>query len=86
MGLGAGAGATQGVLGNTGTSSDGERRRVADGGARVPEVLPAAELEGFVARVGAGPSPGNSFIFSPDNDLGWGFHRESVLFTTLMYW
>ena len=32
MGVGAGAGATQGVLGNTGTSSDGERRGVADGG------------------------------------------------------
>ena len=27
--------ATQGVLGNTGTSSDGERRGVADGGLRV---------------------------------------------------
>ena len=28
---------------------DGERRGVADGGARVPEILTAAELEGFVA-------------------------------------
>ena len=53
MGVGAGVGATQGVLGNTGTSSDGERRGVADGGAHVPEVLPAAELEIFVARVGS---------------------------------
>ena len=48
----ASAGATQGVLGNTGTSSNGEHRGVADGGARVPEVLPAAKLEGFIARVG----------------------------------
>ena len=52
MGVGGGAGATQGVLGNAGTSSDGKGRGVAGGGARVPQVLPAAELEGFVARVG----------------------------------
>ena len=52
MGVGAGAGATQGVLGNACTSGDGERRGVADGGALVPEVLTAVELEGFVARVG----------------------------------
>ena len=50
--MGGGAGATQGVLGNTGSSSDGERRGMADGGARVPEVLPTAELEGCIARVG----------------------------------
>ena len=30
MGVGASAGATQGVLGNAGTSSDGERRAVKD--------------------------------------------------------
>ena len=39
MGVGAGAGATQGVLGNTGTSSAVERRGVADDDARVPVVL-----------------------------------------------
>ena len=52
MGVGAGTGATQGVLGNTGSSSDDEHRGMADGSARVPEVLPTPELEGFIARVG----------------------------------
>ena len=33
------------------TLVDGERRGVADGGARVPEVLTAVELEGIVAGV-----------------------------------
>ena len=32
-------------------SGDSKRRGVADGGARVPEVLTASELEGFVAGV-----------------------------------
>ena len=54
----AGAGATQGVLGHARPSSNRERRGVADGGARVPEVLTAAELEGFVAGV-IGPSFAN---------------------------
>ena len=51
MGVGADAGATQGVLGDARTAGDRERRGVADGGARVPEILTAAELEGFVAGV-----------------------------------
>ena len=55
--MGAGAGATQGVLGSTGTSSDGERRGVADGGARVPEVLPAANLK--ASSLGLDPSISN---------------------------
>ena len=50
--MGAGAGVTQGVHFNTGTSSDGECRGVADRGACVPEVLPSTEIEGFIARVG----------------------------------
>ena len=52
MSVGASAGATQGVHCNTGTSSDRERCCVADGSARVPEVLPVAELEGCIVRVG----------------------------------
>ena len=51
MGAGAGAGATEGVLGDTGTAGDSERGGVADGSARVPEVLAPAELEGFLAGV-----------------------------------
>ena len=51
MGAGAGAGATEGVLGDTGTAGDSERGGVADGSARVPEVLTPAELEGFLAGV-----------------------------------
>ena len=39
----------QGVLGDARATGDCERRGVADGGARVPEVLTAAEFEGFVA-------------------------------------
>ena len=42
----AGAIATKGVLGEARTAGYRERRGVADGGARVPEVLSAAELEG----------------------------------------
>ena len=43
MGLGAKADARP--------SGDGKRRGMADGGARVPGVLTASELEGFVAGV-----------------------------------
>jgi hypothetical protein len=46
----AGAVATKGVLGNACAAGYRERRGMADGGARVPEVLSAAELEGFIAR------------------------------------
>jgi len=41
--------ATEGMLGNLNTLGDGPGRSLADHGARVPEVLPAAELEGFLA-------------------------------------
>ena len=44
-----GAIATKGVLGEARTAGYRERRGMADGGARVPEVLSAAELEGFFA-------------------------------------
>ena len=44
MGVGADAGATKGVLGDARTAGDRERRGVADGSARVPEVLAPAEL------------------------------------------
>ena len=49
MGAGADAGATKGVLGDAGTACDSERGGMADGRARVPEVLAPAELEGFRA-------------------------------------
>ena len=45
LGVWVGAGATQGVL-DARPSGDRERRGVADGGARVPEVLTVSELEG----------------------------------------
>ena len=41
--------ATKGVLGEARAAGYRERRGMADGGARVPEVLSAAELEGFFA-------------------------------------
>ena len=41
----------QGVLGDARATGDCERRGVADGGARVPEILTVSELEGFVAGV-----------------------------------
>ena len=41
--------ATKCVLGEARTAGDRERRGMADGGARVAEVLSAAELEGFFA-------------------------------------
>ena len=44
-----GAIATKGVLGDAGAAGYRERRGMADGGAPVPEVLSAAELEGFFA-------------------------------------
>ena len=49
MGAGADAGATQGVLGDARTAGDSERGGMADGSARVPEVLAPAELESFLA-------------------------------------
>ena len=55
MGAGEDAGATKGVLGDAGTAGDSERGGVADGRARVPEVLAPAELEGFLA--GLVPEP-----------------------------
>ena len=51
MGAVADAGATKGVLGDAGTACDSERGGMADGRARVPEVLAPAELEGFLAWV-----------------------------------
>ena len=39
VGAGADAGATKGVLGDAGTAGDSERGGMADGSARVPEVL-----------------------------------------------
>ena len=48
--MGADTGTTKGVLGDAGTAGDRDRGGVADGGARVPEVLTTAELEGFVAE------------------------------------
>ena len=47
MGAGADAGATKSVLGDAGTACDSERGGMADGRARVPEVLAPAEFEGF---------------------------------------
>ena len=47
MGAVADAGATKGVLGDAGTAGDSERGGMADGRARVPEVLAPAEFEGF---------------------------------------
>ena len=40
--------ATEGMFGNLNPLGDGPGRSLADHGARVPEVLPAAELEGFL--------------------------------------
>ena len=51
MGAGADAGATKSVLGDAGAAGDSERGGMADGSARVPEVLAPAELEGFLAGV-----------------------------------
>ena len=51
VGAGADAGATKSVLGDTGAAGDSERGSMADGRARVPEVLAPAELEGFLAWV-----------------------------------
>jgi hypothetical protein len=51
LGVGADAGATQGVLSHAHALGNRTRRGVADGGARVPEVLTATEREGLVAGV-----------------------------------
>ena len=40
--------ATEGMLGDLNPLVDGQCRSLADNGARVPKVLPAAELEGFL--------------------------------------
>ena len=40
--------ATENMLGDLNPLGDGPCRSLADNGARVPEVLPAAELEGFL--------------------------------------
>ena len=45
----AGVVATKGVLGDACAAGYRERRGMADGGARVPEILSAAELECFFA-------------------------------------
>ena len=45
----AGSVATKGVLGDACAAGYRERRGMADGGARVPEILSAAELESFFA-------------------------------------
>ena len=44
MGAGADAGATKGVLSDAGTAGDSERGGMADGRARVPEVLAGSNL------------------------------------------
>ena len=49
--MGAGTGTTKGVFGDARTAGDHERRGMADGSARVPEVLAPAELESFLAGV-----------------------------------
>ena len=49
VGVPVGAIATKGVLADARAAGYRERRGMADGGARVPEVLSAAELEGFFA-------------------------------------
>ena len=46
--------ATEGMLGNLDPLGDGPGRSLADHGARVPEVLPAAELEGFLSGAAVG--------------------------------
>ena len=51
LGVGGGAGATQGVLGHVHTLGNRTRRSVSDGGACVPGVLNATKLEGLVAGV-----------------------------------
>ena len=55
-----GAIATKCVLGEARTAGDRKRRGMADGGARVPEVLPAAELEGILTA---------SFLYSMNHEL-----------------
>ena len=51
MGVGADAGATKGVLGDSRTAGNSEPGGMADGSARVPEVLAQVELESLFAGV-----------------------------------
>ena len=51
MGAGTGTGMTKVVFGDTRAAGDRERRGVADGCARVPEILTAPELERLFAGV-----------------------------------
>ena len=51
MGAGTGTSTTKGVFGDERTADDRERRGVADGRARVPEILTTPELERLVAGV-----------------------------------
>jgi hypothetical protein len=55
---------TEGMLGNLNPLGDGPGRSLADHGARVPEVLPAAELEGFLA--GLIIAMPQEFLLTPD--------------------
>ena len=48
--------AAEGMFGNLNPLGDGPGRSLADHGARVPEVLPAAELEGFLVASSLGSS------------------------------
>jgi hypothetical protein len=43
--------AAKGMLGDLNPLGDGQCRRLADNGARVPKILPAAELEGFLTTI-----------------------------------
>ena len=64
--------ATEGMLGNLSPLGDGPGRSLADHGARVPEVLPAAELEGFLTgltiamprKPGCGAAMGDDVVAS----------------------
>ena len=60
--------ATKGMLGDACAAGHRERRGMADGGARVPEVLSAAGLEGFFA--GFVPEPANPCEGHPGDDSG----------------
>ena len=56
VGAGADAGATKSVLGDAGAAGDSERGSMADGRARVPEVLAPAELM-MICLLYTSPSP-----------------------------
>ena len=70
MGAGADAGATKGVLGDAGTAGDSERGGMADGSARVPEVLAPAEFEGLLAGV-MGPELLEPALCAPVGEDAW---------------